>query len=211
MTTFLLIISLLLNGIAIFSVIVLFLRQNRLLEVENRQEKMMKDMEEIISSYLYEMKEENEAFIQRFQKSAHINERQLAKQDHAALPPNEGTKRQSLQGESKITEEWTEKAAGAFKQQAVKAYQSNAAENKNKEVIPELPDDGKDHPQSASSEPDLEAAPKDSPDEIYRDLFVNQVMILKQQGHSVETIARKLHKGKTEIELLLKFAQNHGH
>ena len=42
-------------------------------------------------------------------------------------------------------------------------------------------------------------------EEIYRDLFINQVKILQNQGLSTAEIAKKLNKGKTEIELLLKF------
>ncbi|HJV31533.1 MAG TPA: hypothetical protein VJ558_05005, partial [Bacillales bacterium] len=62
MITFLLIISLLLNGVALFSILILFTRQNRLLEMGKRQEMMKKEVEEIISASLFEMKEENEAF-----------------------------------------------------------------------------------------------------------------------------------------------------
>lgn len=36
-------------------------------------------------------------------------------------------------------------------------------------------------------------------------LLLNEVYLLQQQGFSVEDIAKKLNKGKTEIELLLKF------
>lgn len=217
MTTFLLLISLLLNGIAIFSIIVLFTRQNRFLEVEKNQEKMMKDMEEVISSYLYEMKEENEMFLRRFQQTNLANSQVQKPKKDSVLHPQEISNDQPLQAQ-KTVEEWTEKTVGAMKRQAVQAYQSASIDGKGKEkgigneevkleeLVPEVTDQA-----------DFEKSPDDlgdsstfvSPEEIYRNIFFNQVIILQKQGLTIEEIAKKLNKGKTEIELLLKFAQNH--
>jgi hypothetical protein len=38
--------------------------------------------------------------------------------------------------------------------------------------------------------------------------FIQQILNLEKQGNSIEEIAKKLNKGKTEIELLLKFQEN---
>ena len=54
----------LLNILTIFAVIVLFLRQNRFIQAEKDQKAMMAEMEELMSGYMMEMKEENEALLE---------------------------------------------------------------------------------------------------------------------------------------------------
>ena len=48
----------------------------------------------------------------------------------------------------------------------------------------------------------------DESSELQQLSFIDQVFLKKNQGLSIEEIARDLDKGKTEIELLLKFRQN---
>ncbi len=207
MTTFLLLISLLLNGIAIFSIILLFTRQNRFFVVEKKQEKMIKEMEELISSYLYEMREENEAFLSKFQAAGRPN---LRAADPTALVIKTSTVEKSskkLKMDKGPASDWKEEATGAFKKQAVKAYQKTSGkEEASKEIISEQASVN-----SMDTIAKVNGDSQTSPEEIYRDLFLNQVMILQNQGLSIAEIAKKLNKGKTEIELLLKFVQSQQH
>lgn len=209
MTSYLLVISLLLNGIAIFSIIIIYARQNRLLEVEKAQEQMVKDMEEMISSYLLEMKEENEKFIEQFQ--------QVSTQPPAKKIRTNGqqSENQSLQATAKNAVEngenkWTGKVGNAFKKQAVKAYKNAAANNEENSPIPSpnIMEDshltaGNNHPENVQERSQM------THEDIYRDLFVGQVKHLQKQGLSIDEIAKKMNRGKTEIELLLKFSENH--
>ena len=55
----------LLNIVTIFAVIVLYLRQNRFIQAEKDQKAMMAEMEELMSGYIMEMKEENEALLDK--------------------------------------------------------------------------------------------------------------------------------------------------
>jgi hypothetical protein len=204
MITFLLIISLLLNGVAIFSILILFTRQNRLMEVKKNQERMIKDVEEIISSSLLEMKEENEAFIQRFQK--------ISSQPSTSIhSPATQNKKKAEKEDVPHKIEMMKVAGNSLKKQAVKAYQ-------NSSILP----DGNE-PQvdveftSAKGEEDTDhnGIPNVSvknnsqitQEEIFRDLFINQVQILQKKGLTTAEIAKMLGKGKTEIELLQKFGQ----
>lgn len=214
MTAFLLAISLLLNGIAIFLIIILYARQNRLHEVEKTQEKMAKDMEEMISSYLYEMKEENEAFINQF-KQIRANSSKMENRDNRDSMKTQDDDNDVqrvgndlFQKTGDMTEsEWTGKVDNTFKKQAVKAYKSASINKEESSPIslPRIKDD------SAMSK-NMDQAEKDqgrktmSQEEIYRDLFVNQVKLLQKQGLSIDEIAKKLNRGRTEIELLLKFS-----
>ena len=69
MTTFLLLLSLILNGAAIFEIILLYLRQNRLVEAEKKQERIINEIEEVFSAYLFELKEENDKFLELMTKT----------------------------------------------------------------------------------------------------------------------------------------------
>ncbi|TMU87762.1 hypothetical protein FGG79_06525 [Bacillus sp. BHET2] len=66
MVTFLLFLSFLLNIISLLSIVILYSRQNRFVHMEKEQKKMISDMEDVISAYLIEMKEENDEFIRTF-------------------------------------------------------------------------------------------------------------------------------------------------
>jgi hypothetical protein len=200
MTTFLLTISLLLNGISIYFIFILYSRQNRLLEVEKSQESFKKEIENEISAFLFEMKEENEEFIKRFQ--------QLKKTplQTGNLPGNILHSEQkndlldslvSAPIDELNTKDWEEAVARSFKKQAVKVYQKTIADQE------ESPTTGKNTAKQAEDQ--TEQYSDTDNEEIYRNLLINQIKILQNQGFTIDDIAKKLNKGKTEIELLLKF------
>ncbi|MDP4083061.1 MAG: hypothetical protein Q8934_00435 [Bacillota bacterium] len=212
MTTFLLLISLLLNGVAIFLIIILFTRQNRLTEAEEKQEKLLRDVEEIISSSLLEMKEENEEFIKQFKSISSQNVTQVTepvkviKQDRMIHEAGIGN------NVDQHNHEWVEKKGTISKKQAAMVYKSATSIEKktNSDLETELlPDWKKENDVKLNldnhSSLNVEAKPEVSQEELFRDLFMNQVLLLQNQGLSAEKIAKKLGKGKTEIELLLKF------
>ncbi|WML43728.1 hypothetical protein [Neobacillus sp. PS3-40] len=171
-------------------------------------------MEEIISSSLFEMKEENEAFIQRFKKisSQTTTSVVFSKQPKTDKPISNDNSAEL------IAPVWVEKAGSGFKKQAVKAYQTsslprevNVLHTANDEILSELSYEAErknatDQKVSSAKGKENETSQM-SHEEIYRDLFVNQVLILQKDGLTTEEIAKKLGKGNTEIELLLKFSK----
>ena len=68
MTIFFIIINLILNIIALLSIIILFLRQGKLFKLEDNQKKTIQEMEELLSSFVLEMKEDNEQLIKRIEE-----------------------------------------------------------------------------------------------------------------------------------------------
>ncbi|MCM3400817.1 hypothetical protein [Cytobacillus oceanisediminis] len=196
MTAFLLAISLLLNIVALLAIILLFLRQNKLMETEKKQEKMLVEMEEVISSYLIQMKEENDDFINKFSQINAKNQ-SFVKEKSIRVKPE----RKSDENIAKAAEK-SLRLARASVYQASKAYKKNlrAAEEESNESeglaslkVPESV------MQSDNSQRVKEEIPSSMED---------QVFMMKKQGLNVEDIAKKLGKGKTEIELMLKFRQN---
>jgi hypothetical protein len=162
MSTFLFVISFILHLISFFFIILLSLKLAKVKEVETKQAKMMKDMEEAIAAYLLEFKEENEKFIDTLTKTInrvelqHKKEEKAEKQVPTYLPNIEQIKDQVDISMTHINHE--------------KISSSNNTEM-NKEM------------QS----------------------IMQQALQLHRQGKTIEEIARILEKGKTEIELLLKF------
>ncbi|KIL73596.1 hypothetical protein [Pseudobacillus badius] len=179
MATLFIFISFILNAVALFAIILLFMRQNRLHEIKKEQEKLVADMEEMMTAYLAEMKEENEKFIKEFSSSSPAEHSAAAGQASSAVTP----------GKSAPPDRAPE-GAGAIaapSMQRIRAAQVYRTANKTADEREKI----------SAEEQEVPAAEQALADEI---------VLLKDQGLSVEEIARKLNKGKTEVELALKFA-----
>ncbi|MBN6887191.1 acetyl/propionyl-CoA carboxylase alpha subunit [Cytobacillus horneckiae] len=174
MSSFLLTISLILNILAFAAILLLYLRQNRLLEAEKTQERNIEMMEEMLSHFMVEMKEENDAFLDR------IKPRDNAAEDELA----EEAKNEELPFEINLDKAKT--------LQAVDAYRKSTRSDKDGEN-----QNGQD--QGISTDKIV--------DKVTESSLLNQAVLLQSEGLSITEIAKKLNKGETEIELLLKFRQ----
>lgn len=121
MVTFLLFISFLLNIVSLLSIVILYSRQNRFVNMEKEQKKIIVEMEDIISAYLIEMKEENDEFMRKFSTQIH--------NDQEKNLHTESNEQEDLETSDKVTK-WT----GAGYKRASQAY------NKMKDQGPD-PDD----------------------------------------------------------------------
>lgn len=197
MTTFLLILSLFLNLLALLAIIILYLRQNRLSEVEKKQEQMISEMEEVIASYLVQMKEENDNFLNRVKKI----------EIQANLPTNKFNKETAKIGDA-ISDSLKVPTRKIPVKKAASAYQKNA---KTRDIDISTVENIELPPIEISQEQIenvdfIKKAEKNN--SMGEQSLLNQVLSLLKQGYSEEEIAKKLNKGKTEIALLLKFNQN---
>jgi uncharacterized membrane protein YgaE (UPF0421/DUF939 family) len=166
MSTLLLVISFIFHLISFFFIILLSLKLSKVKEVETKQEKMIKDMEEAIAAYLLEFKEENEKFIDTLTKT--INRIELQ----------------------------NKKAEKAERQAVLPTYLPNIEQIKDQVDISMT---HITHEKVGSS--------KDAEMNKEMQSIMQQALQLHRQGKTIEEIARILEKGKTEIELLLKFRQ----
>lgn len=201
MTSALLFVSIVLNIIALFSIVILYLRQSKLFEVEKKQQRMIEEMEDVISTYLAEMKEENENFITK-----------IASMDMTSKNKPVIKSDKNIEHEKQILPTFDEVIPISRKgtiNKAVKAYQASAGSSQKlteEDVDSLLPDYLDDADDSNLKEKDKEEVLLQSK-QRNQSLF-GEVLELKEEGLSIEEIAKKLHKGQTEIELLLKFRQN---
>ena len=206
MMIFLVIVSIALNMIAFLLIAILFLRQNKLIKMEESLKQPVKEMEDLMTTYLLQMKEENEQFIKSVKglkkdkndlqstsvkfspiKLEHVEEKSLQSVKNKEVPID----RKSDQLDS--PENFTSLIGKTIGNQAVKAYQrQNQHTEKEIEEIERVPSEKSE----TNPEPQIS-----SNNQIDGDL----VLHLQKQGCSLETIAKKLNRGKTEIELYLTF------
>ena len=193
MITTLLFFSLILNIIALLSIVILYSRQNRLLDMEKQHEQIIKEMEDVISTYILEMKEENEHFIKKIEQLQ--QRKQLRKETREK--PDQGISQTVAAGIPKHENMKQEVASLVPKQHAAKVYELSMEKRPPQSV----------HEQSVKQT--LQPLNKSSEDykKNENDVFIERVQTLKKEGLSNDEIAAKLKKGKTEIALLLKFQQ----
>jgi hypothetical protein len=194
MTIFFMIMNLILTIIALLAIIILFLRQGKLFKLEDNQKKTIQEMEELLSSFVLEMKEDNEHLIKRMEEIK--NEKSIFKhKDQKHLLPIELPINEKIEKEGKKKyEDLSSRLGKTVGNYAVQAYQQQS--KKEKEEI--------QNPMKESN-PSIE---QKNPSLIQRDFLEDQIEDLNTQGYSIEEIAKRLKKGKTEIDLLLKFQES---
>lgn len=177
MTTVLSIVNFTLIIIVFFLIILLYLRQSRLLNMENDRASTIKEMEDLLTAYIIEMKDENEKFL----KQMNIRDR--------AKPKKE---------EKSSTTLIHEKKNASPQSSSIDLF---VGEENPLHLLPKY----EENKQDVSNKKE-ELSVIDEEETI--DSIVNKAMKLQNQGLSINEIAKRLNKGKTEIELLLKFRQN---
>ncbi|MEC3886057.1 hypothetical protein VKA52_20225 [Halobacillus sp. HZG1] len=156
MTGFLLIFSFIIDGVLLFSLFIIMKKVRRTEELELRQKQVAAEIEDLFTSYLMEIKEENKRMESLVRKNSHSSD------FHDSQTEDRGEREKN---------------------------------HLDKEVIT------KKQISSTYTPPELEET------ESYQPSFHSQVLDLKEKGYSIEEIAKIMDKGKTEIELLLKFHQ----
>lgn len=180
-------------------------------DLEARQEKIIREMDDAIGAYLMEMKEENKRLIEELTavKQAHtmkadiqpVAEQQFETKQSMIQEKVENVEDLLYAQEKLSTESANEYIAQSTKQKpfvpiafATNAY-NKQKEQSNTEVasVPaEFSEDDTDSFIEENTSPEL--AP-----------FERKVVEMHQAGKTIEQIAKETQKGKTEIELLIKF------
>lgn len=208
MTAFFIFLLFVLNIFTIFAIIVLYLRQNRLSKLEKDQKAIIGEMEQLLSGYLMEMKEDNETLVKAFTNSLAMNPEHAQKgQEHGSIKEAKEEKQ-----EHNMLLEYKVGSLAAAKKQAINAYKILPEENEANALPVKVED--KLELASAATSPRNQGKPagmefSDMLQASLNERSLNEkVDMLADQGHSVEEIAKKLGRGQTEIELLLKFRMN---
>lgn len=211
MSAFFIFLLFVLNIFTIFAIIVLYLRQNRLSMLEKDQKAVIGEMEQLLSGYLMEMKEDNETLVKAIHNSVAMNPEHGQKgQEHSSI---EETKKEKQEKQvQNILLEYKAGSRAAAKRQAINAYKIMPEENEAN-VLPVKVEDKLELASAATSPQNQgKSAAMEFSDMLQASLnersLNEKVDMLADQGHSIEEIAKKLGRGRTEIELLLKFRMN---
>lgn len=150
-------------------------------DLEQKQDQLIREMEDAISLYLVEMKEENDRFIQELSRVEQptfpqVNEEELQINTMEANSPP--TPKEQVKVEPKVLLP-KHLAANAYKQQIT--------------------------PKEAPIKPVQESSPKEGKPSTPPPSFEQKVLNFYREGKTVDEIAKLTQKGKTEIELLIKF------
>lgn len=184
MVNFLLFLSITLNLIAILCIVILYVRQNRVVNLEKEQRENLEEMEEVIATFITEIKEENEQFLNRLTSF---------EADENPLDKKEDSKDKAERMEYKPREIKGNKAMlDAYKNVTASVQENSLKEDRlEKEDVNEL--------LNLILPPEKKQKEKS---------IVEVAKEMQAEGKSFEEIAKALNKGKTEMELLLKFRQN---
>lgn len=172
-------INLILTVVLIFAVLLLFLRQNRLIELEKKYDKLNRDLENSIAAFLIEIREENEEFLKKFKE----------------------TMEQKSYSENNITpdKEIFETAPKIKKRKELEDDQGEIVLSSEKIVENNIEEQPFEERRTQADKESANAALLNHED------LKRKVKTLLESGFSIEEIAKHLNRGKTEISLLIKF------
>ena len=201
----------LLNMLTIFAVIILFLRQNRFIQAEKEQKAIMAEIEELMSGYMMEMKEENETLVEKLVSKKQLlikkdteKEGTLLKETNTSFKETADMDEPNFSVISKATT--MNKAAKAYKNQSQSKpnkIEENDLINADRLELSVESEKKVTNPEKTSFMEALHASL--SGQSSYEPSLHEQAYSLDKQGLSADEIARNLKLGKTEVELLLKF------
>lgn len=186
--------------ITIFVIVLLSSKLAKFKTLETRQNQLAEEMDNAISVYLMDMKEENDRFIQELKKTTapiapSNTPRELSAEE---LPKAKVDAKQILDEideQSNLSQQATKGVAQLEKRKFVPIKQAATAYNKQS--------------QQANADDELEqveeqlfATKQPLPQE---QTFEEQVLTHYRNGKTIEEIAKIMQRGTTEIELLVKF------
>lgn len=196
MTTILIVVLFFLQLLSFYFLIILNTKLAKFKDLEKKQERLMREMDDTISVYLAEMKDENDRLIQELQSvsmtatktNAVKQVEQIARQKEQEQSPSLTEEESTVDGSNSVDHEPRIYVPKKIVANAYSRQQQPGVKTEAKVVH--------------SAEQLNEARRKD---EVKPLTIEQQVIELAKQGKTSEEIAKQLQRGKTEIELLLKF------
>jgi len=197
MTIILIAVLFILQLISFYFLIILNTKLAKFKDLEKKQERLMREMDDTISVYLAEMKDENDRLIQELQRVSKSEtqtnvvkqEEQIVRKKEQEQPPSLTKEESTVDGSSSLENEQRIYVPKNIVANAYSRQQQTGVKTEAKVVHSN---------QQATATKKQEA--------MLKPLTVEQQAVeLAKQGKTAEEIAKQLQKGKTEIELLLKF------
>ncbi|MBK3494362.1 hypothetical protein JFL43_05715 [Viridibacillus sp. YIM B01967] len=174
--------------ISFFLIVMLYTKLSRFKDIELKQERLKDEMDNAVGAYLAEMRDENNRLIEELSNINRLAKAPQSEPEEQLVKSKEITAVPEREQGQKNEEAFLLPTYNMAKNVVAKAYKQNQPQPQNKqqpfdEVLQAVKET------SAVAELTVE----------------EQVRELYSKGRTIEEIAKSLQKGKTEIELLLKF------
>ncbi|MGE7909005.1 DUF6115 domain-containing protein [Lysinibacillus xylanilyticus] len=200
MTIILIAVLFILQLLSFYFLIILNTKLAKFKDLEKKQERLMREMDDTISLYLADMKDENDRLIQELQRvskseiqNAVKQEEPIVRQKEQEQPPSLTKEESTGDGSVSLDNEPRVYVPKNIVANAYSRQQQTGAKNDANKTEAKV---------AQSAQQPIDATKK----EEAKPLTIEQQAIeLAKQGKTAEEIAKQLQKGKTEIELLLKF------
>lgn len=167
--------------ISFYLIVLLNTKISKFNDLEIRQDRLIREMEDTIAAYLLEMKEENDRFIE-----------ELSTVDVSSSERNEEYKNTNIIKQSTV------------KQEIPKSEPKPPLESKP--IIPKsVATNAYNRQKNQSTKETNKNETKTTSPTEFKNPLEQEVITLHKEGKTIEEIAKITQKGKTEIELLLKF------
>ena len=211
MVSIILIVLFICQLLSFFLIMILNSKLAKFKGLEARQEKIIREMDDAIGAYLMEMKEENNRLIE---------ELTAAKQAHAMKMEIQPVVQQQYETKQSMIQETIENVEDLLymqeKPSAEFTSESIAQSPKQRQFVSIAVATNAYNKQKGQSNTEVATAPtefsEDDADALIEKNtlselapFERQVVKMHQAGKTIEEIAKETQKGKTEIELLIKF------
>ncbi|MFJ7980292.1 hypothetical protein ACIQ1D_08320 [Lysinibacillus xylanilyticus] len=198
MTIILIAVLFILQLLSFYFLIILNTKLAKFKDLEKKQERLMREMDDTISIYLADMKDENDRLIQELQRVSKFEIQNAVKQEEPIV-------RQKEQSPSLTKEESTVDGSVSLDNEPRVYVPKNIVANaySRQKQTGAKNDANKTEAKAAhSAQQPTDATKKEEAKPL---TIEQQAVELAKQGKTAEEIAKQLQKGKTEIELLLKF------
>ncbi|MFJ8512920.1 hypothetical protein [Lysinibacillus xylanilyticus] len=200
MTIILIAVLFILQLLSFYFLIILNTKLAKFKDLEKKQERLMREMDDTISLYLADMKDENDRLIQELQRvskseiqNAVKQGEQIVRQKDQEQPPSLTKEESTVDGSVSLDNEPRVYVPKNIVANAYSRQQQTGAKNDANKTEAKL---------AHSAQQPTDATKKEEAKPL---TIEQQAVELAKQGKTAEEIAKQLQKGKTEIELLLKF------
>lgn len=184
MVTFFIVVLVISQIICFYFFVLLNLKIAKFNDLEVRQDRLIREMDDAIAAYLFEMRDENDRFIQEL----------------SAMNNTDGLNKQNVKNIHNHTKEKTTVQPGSNEEVSEITLDTKKLIPKN--IVTNAYNRYKNEPKQQKENLKIVETKSSNND---NDSFENKVMALHSEGKTIEEIAKITQKGKTEIELLLKF------
>ena len=196
MTTIILVVLFISQLLTFYFLVILNSKISRYKEIEKRQEAIIREMDDAITAYLVEVKDENDRLIQELKmqsesKKIISNEHQVT--EKSLLEPVKTAATKNAGSNQEFESEHTEEKSSERLIDVPTIVPKTSVTTASKKQMPQQPVKLVEHV-AIENESSTNLSP-----------FEQEVVDYHKLGLSIEEIAKKTQKGKKEIELLIKF------